>query len=106
MTMSDESKLDPIDLRENLMVELAKRNYAVHYHPNDEDGGRIHVYVHELQTAGGELLAILSRHGYAPVAPIPYDSDDFAMKVTCEPANWQNWDEPSYDFINGVSDDE
>jgi hypothetical protein len=81
------------------MEELEGKNYAVRSHQNSPDG-EFTVFVREGQVAGAELKTILARYGYAPVFPSPYNGHDFLFKVDCEPANWQNWTEPSYDFID------
>lgn len=97
-TETDEDKPDPVELREKVMQELARKNYAASYHPN-AGSGVFTVYVRPGQRAGGELAAILKRFGYAPLYPTEAYSDDFEFKVKCEPANWHELGEPSYDFI-------
>ena len=97
--MNDDDLPEPEDLRKDVMAELARKNYAASHHPKD-NGGKFTVWVRSGQTAGGELMAILGWYGYAPAYPKESDSEDFVFKVGCEPANWHNWDEPSYDFID------
>lgn len=69
------------------MAELTKKGYATTRQMNG-DGAEFTVYVQRSNTAGGELAAILRRHGYAPVYPKPYDGDEFVFSVRCEPACW------------------
>lgn len=97
--MTDDDRPDPVDLREEAMMHLAKNNYAVSYHPR-AGRGEFTVHVRPGQKAGGQLHAILNYFGYAPVYPSETDCDEFVFKVKCQPANWQNWDEPSYQFID------
>lgn len=88
----------PCELREQAMQHLAKSNYATSHHPQNDDGV-FTVYIRKGQDAGGELRSMLGYFGYAPVYPKPHDGDPFVMEVVCEPANWHNWDEPNYEFI-------
>lgn len=69
------------------MKDLTEKGYAATRQLKG-DGAEFTVYVQGNQKAGGELNAILSRHGYLPMYPKPYNGDDFVFSVKCEPANW------------------
>lgn len=84
--MSDENidKHDTYD-REGLVQDLASSNYAANKHPRDSSPA-VTVYVHQAQSAGGILTAILNRWGYGIKYVSPHDSDDFCFTATCVPA--------------------
>lgn len=73
--------------RQTVVQALAEHNYAATRTLNG-DGPEFTVYVQQDQTAGGELKAILDRHGYLLVYPKPYEGDEFAFYGRCEPADW------------------
>lgn len=68
-------------------MALAKAGYAATRLLNGDDG-EFTVFVQPDQTAGGELVGILNRHGYLQQYVTPHDSADFALSIQCEPISW------------------
>lgn len=88
-TMSEEQTRTEKYGRIEAMKDLTESGYAV-TRTEKSDGAVFTVYVQENQTAGGELKHILSRNGYLPTYPSPYNGDDFVFSVKCEPAKWHD----------------
>lgn len=87
--MSDADEITEKYGRLEVMKDLINADYGVGRNYTG-DGAEFTVYVGQNQTAGGQLAAILKRHGYLPIYPKPFDGEEYLFKVKCEPAKWHD----------------